>query len=205
MKNFALSLLIALSAANTYANVDDYCLTPEMNRSIFAHADRASYNSAELDPNESAKDFKLKAADAFEQAINNSAAYKLIILNSESGELFEQNKKINPRGDSGAIAREFLEFMKLAAGGPTLKEDLSVVFVCADSDKRLANAPDLKDYFTPGKCLLSLISKDTTQPTMNLEFKLEQTGETTSVVNSSIKLLVSGKKGAQAERFQSKD
>ena len=205
MKNLALSLLIALSATNTYASVDDYCLTPEMNRSIFALASRAAYSSSELTTKASAKDFKLKAAEAFEQAINQSAAYKLIIFDSESRELFEQNKKINPRGDSGAIAREFLNFMKLAADGSTVKENVSIVFVCADSDKHVANTPELKEYFKPGKCLLSLVSTDITQPSMNLEFKLEQNDLTTSVASNSIQLLVYSTKDAQAERFQKKD
>lgn len=181
MKKLAVSLLIALLSLNTFAQErpdEDVIFTVdplENQRAAEFSTPEEGITSLMGAYFEKQRSFNSRGIELFEQAINDSARYRMIIqVNGET--THEEAKNIQPNRSSGSIARGFLEQMRAANLGQNRTEDGARLSFKCQQDSALARLPIFRLFMKPGHCELKLRTYTADQwQTVKLSFVMELT------------------------------
>lgn len=205
MKKLAVSLLIALLSLNTFAQEAEVDVDTSLALEVADSQGPASSGlrfhgrdriEREMHARAEAKQraFNLRGIELFEQAINDSARYRMtIVVNGE--QTHTESKNIKPDGSSGSIARGFAEQMRSALDGQVQTEDGARLRFRCEQDSILAQLPVFRLFIKPGRCQLTLRTNDSDQrQKVTLSFVMELTDTTehknwpSKIISPEIKL-----------------
>lgn len=184
MKKLAVSLLIALLSLNAYAQEatsdEDiiFSVDPLENQSPANSGLQISHRDyqerlAQLRAAEKQKAFNLRGIELFEQAINDSAKYRMSI-NVDHRQTHTESKNIRSDRTSGYIAKGFAEQMRAANSGQRRTEDGAKVHFKCQQDSVLARLPVFRMFIKPGLCQLTLrTDNDEQRQLVTLSFVME--------------------------------
>jgi hypothetical protein len=205
MKKLAISLLIVLLSLNSFAQEssdEDVIITvdPLENQRVgeYSHPNESITALMNSHLNKQ-KEFNARGIELFDQAINDSARYRMIIqVNGQK--THEEAKNIQPDRTSGSIAKGFLEQMQLANSGQSRTADGDRLSFKCEQDSVLARLPVFRLFIKPGRCQLKLITYNAEQiQTVKLSFVMELTDTAehknwpSKIISPEIKLEIEAK------------